>query len=151
MTGVSLRAVWRRLRGLIGTAVTWAGAFALVGLGVGVGFWVSGQTFFDFGGAGWVWLWAEVGAFTGAISGAAFALAVMAVERRGDFRIISPFRFGLLGAAAAGTVIAIMAAPESLTYGLIGAGMGFLCGSGSVIVARRALLPPARDRDLLES
>lgn len=142
---MNLRSVWRRVRGLIGMAITWAGAFALVGLGVGVGFWVSGQTIFDFGGAGWLWLFAKVGALTGAISGAAFALGVMAVERRGDFRIISPFRFGLLGAVAAGTVIAIMAAPESLTYGLIGAGMGFLCGSGSVIVARRALLPKSSD------
>jgi hypothetical protein len=147
----SLRVVWRRVRGLIGTAVTWAGVFALVGLGVGAGFWVTGQTLFDFGGAGWLWLWAQVGAVTGGISGAAFSLTVMAVERRGDFRIISPFRFGLLGAVAAGTVVAIMAAPESLTYGLIGAGMGFLCGSGSVVVARRALLPPAHDRDLLET
>jgi len=147
---VSLRVVWRRVRGLIGTAITWAGAFALVGLGVGVGFWVTGQTLFNFGGAGWLWLWAEVGAVSGAISGAAFSLAVMAVQRRGDFRSISPFRFGLLGAVAAGTVIAILAAPESLLYGLIGAGMGFVCGSGSVMVARRALLPPPRDRDLLE-
>jgi len=138
------------VRGLIGTAITWAGAFALVGLGVGVGFWVTGQTLFNFGGAGWLWLWAEVGAVSGAISGAAFSLAVMAVQRRGDFRSISPFRFGLLGAVAAGTVIAILAAPESLLYGLIGAGMGFVCGSGSVMVARRALLPPPRDRDLLE-
>ena len=142
---MNLGLVWRRVRGLIGMAIAWAGAFTLVGLVVGVGFWVSGQTLFDFGGAGWVWLWAEVGALTGAISGAAFALGVMAVERRGDFRIISPFRFGLLGAAAAGTVVAIMAAPEWLTYGLIGAGMGFLCGSGSVIVARRALLPKSSD------
>ena len=147
---MSLRVVWRRVRGLIGTAITWAGAFALVGLGVGVGFWVTGQTLFNFGGAGWLWLWAEVGAVSGAISGAAFSLAVMAVQRRGDFRSISPFRFGLLGAVAAGTVIAILAAPESLLYGLIGAGMGFVCGSGSVMVARRALLPPPRDRDLLE-
>ena len=148
---MNLRLVWRRVRGLIGTAVLWAGAFALVGLGVGAAFWATGQTFFSLGGAGWLWLWAQVGAVSGAISGAAFSLAVMAVERRGNFRNISPFRFGLLGAVAAGTVIAIMAAPESLLYGLIGAGMGFLCGSGSVMVARRALLPPPRDRDLLDS
>jgi hypothetical protein len=114
---------------------------------VGAAFWATGQTIFNWGGAGWLWLWVQVGAVSGAISGAIFSLAVMAVERRGDFRIISPFRFGLLGAVAAGTVIAFMAAPESLTYGLIGAGMGFLCGSGSVVVARRALLPPAPDRD----
>ena len=129
----------------------WAGAFALVGLGVGAGFWMTGQTLFSFGGAGWLWLWAQVGAVSGAISGAAFSLAVMAVERRGDFRTIGPFRFGLLGAVAAGSVIAIMAAPQSLLYGLIGAGMGFVCGSGSVVIARRALLPPPPDRDLLES
>lgn len=142
--------IWRRVRGLIGTAIVWAGAFALIGLGVGAGFWVTGQTLFDFGGAGWLWLWAQVGAITGGISGAAFSLTVMAVERRGDFRIISPFRFGLLGAVAAGTVVAIMAAPQSLVYGLIGAGVGFVCGSGSVLVARRVLLPPTPDRDLLE-
>lgn len=146
---MNLRPVWRRVRGLIGTAILWAGAFSLVGLGVGAGFWATGHTFFDLGGAGWLWLWVQVGAVTGGISGAAFSLAVMAVERRGDFRIISPFRFGLLGAVAAGSVIAIMAAPASLVYGLIGAGVGFVCGSGSVLVARRALLPPTRDRDLL--
>ena len=140
--GMALRVLWRRLRGLIGTAIVWAGAWTLVGLGVGAAFWLSGQTLFSFGGPAWLWLWAQVGAVSGAISGGVLSLAVMVVERRGDFSAITPFRFGILGGVTAGIVLAVVSAPESLTYGLIGAAIGFVCGSGSVIVARRALLPP---------
>jgi len=138
---MSLRRLWRRLRGLLGTAIVWAGAYALAGLAVGAVFWVSGQTWFGLGGAGWLTLWAEVGAVTGAISGGAFSLAVMAVERRGNFSVITPFRFGVLGALTAGIVLAI-AFDQSLLFGLIGGAMGFVCGSGSVVAARRALPAP---------
>lgn len=136
-----LRRLWRRLRGLLGTAIVWAGTFAVVGLVVGAVFWVSGETWFRLGGPAWLRVWAEVGAITGAISGGAFSLAVMAVERRGDFSVITPFRFGMLGALTAGIVLAILF-EQSLLFGLIGGAMGFVCGSGSVVVARRALPPP---------
>ena len=132
----------RRLRGLVGTAIVWAGAYAIVGLGVGAVFWASGATFFGFGGPAWVWAWTEVGAVAGAISGGAFSLAVMALERRRDFSAITPLRFGSLGAVTAGIVFGVLSSPEWLVFGLAGAALGFICGSGSVIVARRALLPP---------
>lgn len=136
-----VRTLWRRLRGLVGTVLVWAGAWTLAGLGVGLGFWISGTTFFGLGGIGWLPVWAEVGAIAGAISGGAFSLAVMALDGRREFSAIRPFRFGVLGALTAGLVLAIMA-EWSLTYGLIGAAICFTCGSGSVVVARRALLPP---------
>ena len=138
---MALRRFWRRLRGLLGTAIVWAGAYALVGVVVGAVFWVSGKSLFILGGVEWVTVLAEVGAITGAISGGVFSLAVMAVERRGNFRVITPFRFGVLGALTAGVVLAV-AFEQSLLFGLIGGVMGFVCGSGSVVVARRALPPP---------
>lgn len=139
---MSLRRLWRRLRGLFGTAIVWAGAFALVGLAVGAVFWASGETWFGLGGAGWLTLWAEVGAVTGAISGGVFSLAVMAVERRGNFSLITPLRFGAIGALTAGIVAAIIWSPQATLFGSIGAAIGFVCGSGSVVVARRALPAP---------
>ena len=132
----------RRLRGLAGTAIVWAGAYALVGFVVGAVFWATGATFFGLSGVAWTWLWARAGAVAGAISGGAFSLAVMALERRRDFSAITPLRFGSLGAVTAGIVIGVLSAPEGLVFGLAGAALGFICGSGSVIVARRALLPP---------
>jgi hypothetical protein len=127
---------------MLGTALVWAGAYALVGLAVGAVFWVSGTTWFVLGGPGWLGAWAEVGAITGAISGGVFSLTVMALERRGDFSLITPLRFGTLGALTAGIVMAIIWSPQSILFGSIGAAIGFACGSGSVIVARRALPAP---------
>ena len=132
----------RRLRGLVGTAIVWAGAYALVGFVVGAVFWATGTTLFGFGFVAWTWLWAKASAVVGAISGGAFSLAVMALERRRDFSAITPMRFGSLGAVTAGIVIGVLSSPEWLVFGLAGAALGFICGSGSVIVARRALLPP---------
>lgn len=135
--------MWRRLRGLLGTALVWAGTWTVVGLLVGAGFWLSGTTFFSLRGSGWLVLWAEVGAITGALSGAAFSLALMWLERRREFSTITPLRFGAFGAVTAGSVMAALSYPEWLVFGSIGALMGFVCGSGSVVVARRALSPPA--------
>jgi hypothetical protein len=133
--------LWRRLRGLLGTAIVWAGTWSLVGLAIGAGFWVSGERFFGLGGSEWIWLWARAGALAGALSGGAFSLGVMALDRRGDFSAITPFRFGLLGAITAGLVTAFLTGWIPI-YALIGASTGFVCASGSVFVARRALLPP---------
>jgi hypothetical protein len=135
------RLLWRRVRGLVGTSIMWGGAWALAGVVIGGVFWLSGASVFSLTGPRWLWVWAEVGAVTGAVSGGVFSLAVMTLERRGDFGVITPFRFGVLGAVTAGLVTAIGFA-EPLLFGLIGAAIGFFCGSGSVIVARRALSAP---------
>jgi hypothetical protein len=137
---MTLGTLWRRVRGLLGNSVVWGVAWALAGLVVGGVFWLTGASFFSLTGPRWLWVWAEVGAVTGAVSRGAFSLAVITLERRGDFRAITPFRFGVLGAVAAGLVMAIGSAP--LLVGLTGGAIGFLCGSGSVIVARRALPAP---------
>ena len=136
---MGLGVLWRRLRGLIGTSIVWAGAYALVGLAVGAVFWLGGQTLFELRGPRWLMLWAEVGALTGALSGGAFSLAVMALERRGDFSAITPLRFGALGAVTAGIVMTLLS--QAVPWGLVGAAIGLICGGGSVVVARRALLP----------
>ncbi len=137
---MTLGTLWRRVRGLLGTSVVWGGAWALVGLVVGGVLWLTGASVFSLTGPRWLWVWAEVGAVTGAVSGGAFALAVIALERRGDLRVITPFRFDVLGAVAGGLVMAITSGP--LLLGLVGGAMGFVCGSGSVIVARHALRAP---------
>ncbi len=102
---MTLGLLWRRARGLIGTSIIWAGAWGLVGLLVGGVFWLSGATLLSLAGAQWLWVWGEVGVVTGAVSGSAFSLAVMALERRGDLSVITPFRFGTLGAVTGGLVI----------------------------------------------
>ena len=145
---MTLDRLWRRFRGLLGTTIVWASAYALVGLGIGAWFWGSGETFLGFGGPAWLMVWAEGLAIAGAISGGVFSLAVMALERCGNFSAITPFRFGILGAIPAGTVMAIMAAPQSILYGSIGGAMGLICGGCSVILARRALLPPPSVRSI---
>jgi len=138
----------RRLRGLLGTATVWAGAYALAGLLVGAGFWAAGLGFFAPRGPAWLVVWAEVGAIIGAISGTAFSLAVMVLERRRDFSAITPLRFGSLGAVTAGIVLGLLSAPQWFVFGLVGAALGFLCGSGSVVIARRAFLPPSTMRSI---
>ena len=130
--------LWRRVRGLIGTAVVWAGAWTLIGLAVGAAFWMKGTVFFSIAGAQWLLVCAEIASVTGAISGAGFALMVIASERRGDVDILKPVRFGVLGALVAGLVTA-WGFDWSLTLGLVGGVIGATCGSGSVVVARLAL------------
>ena len=133
--------LWRRLRGMLGTSIMWAGAWALAGLLVGGAFWLSGASVFALAGPRWLRAWAEIGAVTGAVSGAAYSLVVMAAERRGDFRAITPLRFGALGAVTGGVVTALIFG-QSLPFGLIGAAIGLVSGGGSVIVARRTLPAP---------
>ena len=137
--------VLRRIRGLIGATVAWAVAWSIVGVVVGGVLWVRG-TIFIFGNPGldWLRIGAEAGAITGALCGAVYSIAVMTVERRGDFRAITPLRFGVVGALTAGLVTGFIWSEQWLPFGLIGAAVGFLSGSGSVAVARRGL-PAPRD------
>ena len=137
---------FRRVRGLVGTAVTWGGAWALIGLGVGAAFWITGATVFSRHGPSWMLVWAEVGAFNGAISGAVFALAVMVSERRRQLDAIGALRFGILGAVTTGGLVALSGAP--LPTSAICSALGFLTGSGSAVVARRALPRSQAERSL---
>lgn len=148
---MTFTSLWRRVRGLIGTAMVWAGAWALLGLAVGAVFWMKGTVFFSIAGSQWLGLCAEIASITGAVSGAGFALVVIVSERRGDLDILKPVRFGVLGALTAGLVTA-WAFDWALTLGLVGGVIGAICGAGSVVVARLALpaskstassLPPA--------
>jgi len=141
---MTLGLLWRRVRGLIGTCLLWGGAWGLGGLVVGGVFWIGGASWplFSLAGPQWLWVWGEIGAVTGAVSGGAFSLAVMTLERRADFSVVTPFRFGVLGAVTAGLVTAITFSLQPLLFGSIGAAIGFFCGGGSVMVARRALPAP---------
>lgn len=134
----------RRIRGLIGASIVWAGAWSIVGVLVGGLLWLRGTIFiFSNPGVDWLRIGAEAGAITGALCGAGFSIAVMLVERRGDFRAITPFRFGVVGAVTAGLVTGLVW-EQTLFFGVIGVAVGFLCGSASVALARRGL-PASRE------
>jgi hypothetical protein len=132
-----LGVLWRRLRGLLGTSVTWAAVWAVVGLGIGSVFWLSGASLHGLEGLGWLRLWGVVGLVTGAVVGVAFSFALMVLGRRGETQSLNPLGFGVVGAIAAGAITTfVFGAP--VPAGLTGAIIGFLCGSGSIVLARRA-------------
>ena len=129
--------VWRRLRGLLGTSVTWAGVWALIGLGIGSAFWLSGASLHGLEGLGWLWLWGVVGLVTGAVAGVGFSIALMVFGRRGEPQNLNPVGFGVVGALAAGAITTFVF-KALVPAGLAGATIGFLCGTGSIALARRA-------------
>lgn len=127
----------RRLRGIIGMAVTWAvaGAGLLTGLGLVLGAGVSG-------------VMATLGAFMGFLSGGAFGVMLSIVERRKRLEDLSLWRMALWGGFGG----FVMAGGLTLIYGrglLWGfmttiAVTGAVISTGTVAIARRA------DRKLLE-
>ena len=129
--------LWRRLRGLVGTSVTWAAVWAVVGLGIGTIFWLGGASLHGLEGLGWLWLWGEVGLVTGAIIGGVFSLGVMVFGRRGETQSFNPVGFGIVGAVVAGGITTVVFR-ALVPFGLTGAVVGFLCGSGSIVLAQRA-------------
>ncbi|HEX8430139.1 MAG TPA: hypothetical protein VF625_02585 [Longimicrobium sp.] len=148
--------VARRLRGVAGTAVGWAVAWGAVGVIPSVAiqaFWfgrhqegmVTATTLARMAGSGFAF-W---GAW-GAISGAVFATAMMARERRRTLNDVSARRVAGWGALAGLTVpllsLAVVAAhppaggvPIGMALiPMAGAVLGSLCGAGFLALARHA-------------
>jgi hypothetical protein len=148
----------RRVRGLVGTALTWGGVGALVGVGaflavfrpwpVNASTWVrTMELFVKWEGASVVW---------GVASGLAFGLVILMLERSRHWPQLSSARISAWGALAGGLFPALLSVGPllggaSATYfGLI-VGASTLAGAAwaraSFAIARRA--PDQRDLTML--
>jgi len=135
----------RRARGVLGTALVWAMAWLVIGSAVGLHAGVRTPTpgaarFVAWMAAGWA-LW-------GAVSGALFALAVLALERRRTLAQLSIWRvatWGALGALAlpAAFLCFVWGAGGSVTWqGVVvtlptSAALGAGCAASTLALAQR--------------
>lgn len=138
----------RKLRGLAGVAVTWGGAWGLIGAGIGGVIAVVTNA--------WDWMvpvteWALGMGLYGAVSGAGFSILLSLREARSTLASLSLRRtavWGVLGSAAVPLVFGLLGTFEAGTTALdvlgamgVTAGLGGLFAPGSVALARRALPP----------
>jgi hypothetical protein len=143
-----MKSLLRRVRGILGTAFTWA--IAWTGLGVGIGA-LAGIGF------GYLVPMALNGAAAGFLAGATFAVILSVAERHRTLQDLSLRRVALWGAVgglllsfiplAFGVPVPYLLGPLVINTG-IGAGMA----TGSVVMARRGegrRLVPGMDDYLL--
>jgi hypothetical protein len=142
----------RRIRGLVGTALTWGGIGALIGLPAFIVVmrpWplsdIRWQRFFDL-----LARWETVAFVWGAAGGLVFAIAFLALERSRRLSQLSLARVAVWGALAGGALPAILVGPgltgsNPAYYGAI-IGAGALCGAiwarMSLAIARRGSKEP---------
>ena len=126
--------ILRRIRGIIGTGLTWAAAW--IGLGAGLGA-LAG---FPLGSLFRLALSNSVGGF---IAGASFALILSLAERKRTLEDLSLKRVAMWGAVGGLVVTSIplaFGAPLAFLMGplVINGGIGAALASGSVAMAKRA-------------
>jgi hypothetical protein len=119
----------RRLRGIIGTGLTWALGWAGI-------FGVAGAIF----GAYSVPRLALVGGFTGLIAGGAFAVILSITERRTTLEDLSLWRVALWGGLGGFLVAAAFSGGGGLIWSFVGtmAFSGAVSSAGTVAIARGA-------------
>ncbi len=148
----------RRLRGLLGTAVTWAIAWVPIRLAISLA-----------GGAlagapvKLVLGYALFAALQGGFSGLVFGSITMIAEHGRSVKQIRPWRAALWGmvaavsapllgalvAVAGGTLPLVPAAVGDILVGMgIGATLGAVTAGGNIALARRAERPQLRDGDV---
>ncbi len=143
----------RRIRGILGTGLAWALAWAGVGIAIGVYAWlrlptaprVSPLVFFPL----------PVAVFTvfGAVSGAAFATTLAVAERRrslDDLSVRQTACWGALGGLLLPTVMvgqASVGLPPTAVVTMVGLGMALGAGTaaGTLLLARRGSSVPDLD------
>lgn len=141
--------IWRRLRGAIGNAVVWGGAWAASALVVFGVLRITGILSEGHWGDGIV-VAGRFG-FVGAIASVAFSGVVRLLYRGRRLSEINWVRFGAGGAVVAGSfVLGMMIVPRLLSgeamlplgallvNGLMAAGFGGVAAAGSLILAQRA-------------
>jgi len=136
-----MKRLLRKIRGIVGTGLTWAGAWIGLGavLGVVAGFPLTS-----------VFRLALSNSIGGFIAGASFALILSVAERKRTLDDLSLRRVALWGAVGGVVVTSIpllFGTPLAFLLGplLINGGIGASLASGSVVMARRA------DRKRLDS
>jgi hypothetical protein len=134
MGRTAVKNIMRKIRGMVGTGLTWAAAW--IGLGAGLGA-IAG---FPLGSLFRLALSNSIGGF---VAGASFALILSVAERKKTLNELSLKRVALWGAVGGLVVTSIPLAfgtPVAYLLGplLINGGIGAGLASGSVIMARRA-------------
>jgi len=129
-----MKRLFQRLRGIIGTGLTWAAAW--VGLGAGIGV-LSGMEM------GFILRLALGNSVSGFLAGASFAVILSVAERNHSLEELSLKRIALWGAVgAAGLSLLPLAYGVPIAYLftpiLINGGIGAGMATGSVAMARRA-------------
>ena len=126
----------RRLRGALGTALTWAGLWCGAGMLIGTTGLFGNLALAEYAIFGWVF------ARLGFITGGAFSIVLSLVERRRSFDQLSLSRVGMWGAAAGGVLMLVMRAVGEgrggiPTWGFFIA-LSTLSALASLLLARRA-------------
>ena len=132
--------IWRRLRGVAGTMLTWSVGGGLAGAVAGAGLWAAvllprdyhvplRDLLFGMGLAG---------ALAGAVSGFGFAVVLAVAERRRTFEELRAWRVGACGAAAALAMGWLVSRDPG--FAVACGTFGFGAAASSLAVARRALV-----------
>jgi len=140
-----------RIRGIVGTGLVWAVAWAPVGIAVGIYAWLRLPT--DPGVSPLIFLPMPIAAFAtfGAVSGAAFATALAIAERRSSLDALS-MRDTAAWGALGGLLFPILLVAQTsvgsplaavVTMVFLGAAMGASSAAGTLYLARRRPSIPA--------
>ncbi len=140
-----------RLRGILGTAITWAIVWLPVGLVVAL--FLTGPDCL-YCNPNWRLYFVLFGALWGGVSGAAFAVVLMLTERRRTFADLTLARTAMWGAVGAAAVPGVLMIWGLLRYGTrsslvtdvqftaitltICAALGAACAAATLRIARRA-------------
>lgn len=139
----------RRLRGIVGTTLTWSAAGAMTGAVIGAG--ISLRILWPRGVAmhftELVTQLAFASGLVGGMAGLAFALLVTLSERRHTLAELKGWRIGTWGAIAAGATALLVT--QQPVFAAVCAGFGYGAASFSLAMAKRALVSAPASRDLL--
>ena len=134
----------QRLRGVVGTALTWAAGWSVAGMLIGTTGLFGNLALIEYA------IFGGVFAVLGFIGGAAFSVVLSVTEGRRRFDQMSLPRFAVWGAAGGALLELAMTALGQAGGGLATWGFFMLLGSGSaagsLVLARRA-----EHKELLES
>ena len=141
-----------RIRGVLGTALTWAIVWLLVGLGVVL---FLGEPNCLYCNPNWRWYVVLFWTLWGAISGAGFAIVLMIAERRRTFADLTVARTTMWGAVGAAAVPGVAMIWDVVANGFdsdvladlrfvlitlaISAALGAACAAGTLRIARQSL------------
>lgn len=136
--------IWRRLRGVVGTAMTWAAGWGLVGGALNILATAVGWNGFL---TSELWIEALVHASMGFIGGTAFSSGLVLSERHGALARLSPLRaagWGVLAGLVGPIAIFLLGTDASILellttwYFFAGTGVfGAASGAGMAAIARQ--------------
>jgi hypothetical protein len=137
----------RRLRGMLGTGITWAVGWAIVMFIIGTIIGIADPAAIDPGEEPWR-LGAVVG-FVGFLSGAAFAAIFASAERRRKIQELSVARAALWGALGGAVLPLLTSMNDAILVNTMP--LGAIFAASTVAIARRAALREPEPAEPLRS